>query len=119
MCPNVVILPKLLRKLHKPRKDCLIVRLLGKSIGYNTLCSRVNLLWNFQGDFAVVDLDCGFFLFKINNKTDYCHVFTGGPWVIMNHYLTVRKWEPNFKLSEAMETNSVIWMRLPEFPIEN
>ncbi|KAI8028181.1 hypothetical protein LOK49_LG02G03616 [Camellia lanceoleosa] len=42
----------------------------------------------------------------------------GGPWVIMDHYLTMRRWEPNFKPSEALETKTPIWVRFPELPIE-
>ena len=51
-------------------------------------------------------------------KEDYRNVFTNGPWIIMNHYLTVRKWEPNFKPSEAREVTTAVWLRLPELPIE-
>ncbi|KAL7181683.1 hypothetical protein ACSBR1_040559 [Camellia fascicularis] len=36
----------------------------------------------------------------------------------MDHYLTVRKWEPNFKPSEAFETTAAIRVRFPELPIE-
>lgn len=66
----------------------------------------------------MVDLDCGFLLFKFNEKVDYYHVLMDGPWVVMNHYLTVRKWKANFKPSKATETNSAIWLRLLELPIE-
>ncbi|KAL7177070.1 hypothetical protein ACSBR2_030406 [Camellia fascicularis] len=50
--------------------------------------------------------------------SDCTHVFTGGPWVIMDHYLTVRRWEPNFRPSEAFETTTAVWVRFPELPIE-
>ncbi|KAI7983905.1 hypothetical protein LOK49_LG15G00480 [Camellia lanceoleosa] len=36
----------------------------------------------------------------------------------MDHYLTVRRWEPNFKPSEALETKTAIWVQFPELPIE-
>lgn len=49
----------------------------------------------------MVDLDCGLFLFKFHDKKDYYYVFTGGLWIVMNHYLTVRKWEPNSKPLKA------------------
>lgn len=66
------------------------------------------------GDFEIVDLDGGFFFFKFNMKDDYRKVFTEGPWIIQNHYLTVRKWEPNFKAFEATKIKTTIWLRLPE-----
>ncbi|XP_028080031.1 uncharacterized protein LOC114281677 [Camellia sinensis] len=49
---------------------------------------------------------------------DYTRVYTRKPWVIMDHYLTVRQWEPNFKPSEALETTTALWVRFPELPIE-
>ncbi|KAI8026706.1 hypothetical protein LOK49_LG02G03142 [Camellia lanceoleosa] len=46
------------------------------------------------------------------------HIHDGGPWVIMDHYLTVRKWTPDFKTSEAFETTTAVWVRFSELPIE-
>ncbi|GMP38549.1 hypothetical protein CsSME_00009752 [Camellia sinensis var. sinensis] len=36
----------------------------------------------------------------------------------MDHYLTVRKWEPDFKALKAFETTTAVWVRFPELPIE-
>ena len=55
---------------------------------------------------------------KFDMVEDYNHVLTGGPWIILNHYLTVRKWEPNFKPSEAKEISTAVWLKLTELPIE-
>ncbi|XP_028060303.1 uncharacterized protein LOC114263918 [Camellia sinensis] len=49
---------------------------------------------------------------------DCTKVFAERPWVIMDHYLTVRRWEPNFKPSEAFETTTVVWVQFPELQIE-
>lgn len=40
----------------------------------------------------------------------------GGPWFILNHFLSVRKWEPKFIASSTQFTYSAIWVRLPELP---
>lgn len=60
----------------------------------------------------------GFYLFQFKSKEIYRHVFTGGPWVITNHYLTVLKWEPNFKPSLAEEITMAVCLRFPELPTE-
>ncbi|KAL7193001.1 hypothetical protein ACSBR2_024754 [Camellia fascicularis] len=49
---------------------------------------------------------------------DYTTVFTGGPWVAMDHYLTIRRWQQDFKLDEAEEDTTAIWMQFPNLPIE-
>ncbi|KAI8019823.1 hypothetical protein LOK49_LG04G01156 [Camellia lanceoleosa] len=76
--PTISFPKKLLQKIRKPWESALIIKLLGKSIGYNILCTQV----------------------------------------IMDHYLIVRKWEPNFKPSEAFETTTTIWVQFPELSIE-
>ncbi|XP_028055739.1 uncharacterized protein LOC114259917 [Camellia sinensis] len=54
----------------------------------------------------------------LQNQTDCANVFTGGPWVIMDHYLTVRRWEPNFRPSKAFETTTAVWVQFPGLLIE-
>ncbi|KAL7173400.1 hypothetical protein ACSBR2_032792 [Camellia fascicularis] len=71
-----------------------------------------------KGEFNAIDLGCNYFLFKFSLPEDYSKVYTGGPWVIMDHYLTIRRLKPNFKPSEAFETTTAIWVRFPELPIE-
>ncbi|XP_028055244.1 uncharacterized protein LOC114259426 [Camellia sinensis] len=42
----------------------------------------------------------------------------GGPWVVLDHYVTVRKWQQDFKSDEAEEDTTAIWVRFPNLPIE-
>ncbi|XP_028057099.1 uncharacterized protein LOC114261089 [Camellia sinensis] len=77
--------------------------------------------WNrfgLQEEFNVIDLGNNHFLFKFSSLEDCAHVYSGGQWVIMDHYLTVRKSEPDFKASEAFETTTAVWVRFSELPIE-
>ncbi|KAL7240588.1 hypothetical protein ACSBR2_006279 [Camellia fascicularis] len=116
--PMISLPKKLLERIRKPWENALIIRLLGKNIGYKMLCTRVAKIWALQGEFTTIDLGSNYFLFKFAEKEDYTKVYTRGPWVIMDHYRTVRRWEPNFKPSEALETTTAIWVRFPELPIE-
>ncbi|KAL7163194.1 hypothetical protein ACSBR2_039315 [Camellia fascicularis] len=49
---------------------------------------------------------------------DYTKVYTGGPWIAMDHYVTVRKWQQDFKSDDAEEDTTAIWVRFPNLPIE-
>lgn len=42
----------------------------------------------------------------------------GGPWIIQDHYLTVRKWHSNFKADMAVTAKTAIWVHLPLLPME-
>ncbi|KAI8012902.1 Uncharacterized protein LOK49_LG05G00852 [Camellia lanceoleosa] len=116
--PRISLPKNLLLQIRQPWSHSLIVRLLGKSIGYRLLCTKVKQLWALQDDFTAIDLGSNYFLFKFSSQEDCAHVYSGGPWVILDHYLTVRKWEPDFKASEAFETTTAVWVRFPELPIE-
>ena len=45
-------------------------------------------------------------------------VLEGGPWLIHQHYITLRQWTPNFKPSEAITTHLKVWVDLLELPME-
>ncbi|KAL7264574.1 hypothetical protein ACSBR1_002517 [Camellia fascicularis] len=75
--PKVSLSRKLLEKIKKPWKNTLIIRLLGKSIGYKMLCSRVKNLWGLLGEFNAIDLGNNYFLFKFSEPKDYIKVYTG------------------------------------------
>ncbi|KAI9122819.1 hypothetical protein K1719_005708 [Acacia pycnantha] len=38
---------------------------------------------------------------KFTNKEDYMNAIAGGPWMIYDHYLTVKPWEANFRPDKA------------------
>jgi len=118
LCPVVPIPKKHVEKLRKKWNNSVIVSLLGKNIGFKVLSARVPSLWNLQGDYEVVDLEEGRFLFKFMMQEDYHNVLTDGPWTINNHYLIVRKWAPNFNPLESNRVTTALWVRLPRLPIE-
>ncbi|KAI7980202.1 hypothetical protein LOK49_Contig180G00010 [Camellia lanceoleosa] len=115
--PKISLPKKLLEKIRKPWESSLIVKLLGKNIDYKILCTRVRNIWGLQGEFNAIELGNNYFLFKFSENDDYTNVYTGGPWVIMDHYLTMRRWEPNFKLSELSNQNPISGFGF-ELPIE-
>ncbi|KAL7191233.1 hypothetical protein ACSBR2_023327 [Camellia fascicularis] len=75
-------------------------------------------IWGLQADFEALDIGNGFFIVKFDMMEDYTKVFTGGPWVVLDHYVMVRKWQQDFKSDEAEEDTTAIWVRFPNLPIE-
>ncbi|XVF05106.1 hypothetical protein REPUB_Repub05bG0143000 [Reevesia pubescens] len=49
---------------------------------------------------------------------DRAKVMTAGPWKIMDHYLTVQRWQPYFRLSNVTVGATAIWIQLLELPLE-
>lgn len=117
-CPEIVIPPHAEERLCRPWKQGLIVKLLGRRIGYKALENRLNQMWVEKGVMNIIDLGGEFFLVYLSSQEDYNHALTNGPWLIYDHYLTVREWRPNFR-PEKEEINRVaVWVRLPELPVE-
>ncbi|KAI9101520.1 hypothetical protein K1719_023764 [Acacia pycnantha] len=46
------------------------------------------------------------------------NALTGDPWMIYDHYLTVRPWEPQFNPARATIDKVVVWIRLPRVFLE-
>ncbi|CAL5387980.1 unnamed protein product [Camellia sinensis] len=115
---KVTIPSNLWRKVREPWRKCLIVSLLGKTIGYKLFMAKVTKIWDLQGDFEALVIRHGFFIVKFDMMEDYTKVFSSGPWVALDHYVTVRRWQQEFKSDEAKEDTIAIWVRFPNLPIE-
>ncbi|CAL5402542.1 unnamed protein product [Camellia sinensis] len=116
--PRVKLPATLLKKIRKPWKKCLIVRLLEKTISYKLFMIKMIKIWGLQADFEALDIGNGFFIAKFDLMDDYTKVFTEGPWIVMDHYVTMTKWQHDFKSNEAEEDTIAIWIRFPTLPIE-
>ncbi|KAE8702100.1 hypothetical protein F3Y22_tig00110503pilonHSYRG00817 [Hibiscus syriacus] len=100
---------------HSMRRS-VIIRLLGRAIGYKTLLNRIGLLWQLQGQYQVIDLENEYFLVKFECEQDYIHVLTEGPWTIFGSYLTVQPWSRTFSTMEKHPSQVIVWVRLPGLP---
>ncbi|CAL1383990.1 unnamed protein product [Linum trigynum] len=115
--PELKVSAQLKERLCIPWKRTLVVRLLGRSVSYQYLCSQLRWKWRPSGTMDVMDLNNSTFLVNFNNEHDYLHALTGGPWVILDHYLIVHQWSPNFRTSEKIHRSVVAWVQLPELPV--
>ena len=68
----------------------LIVKGLGKNVGYNYLKWKLQALWKPKGKMDFIDLGDGYFITRFVSKDDIQNVLKGGPWFITRHYLTIR-----------------------------
>ncbi|KAF7827294.1 ribonuclease H [Senna tora] len=83
---NFTLSDKEWKRLCGPFKKSLIIKLLGKTIGFKFLLRK---------DFAL----------------------TGGPWIILDHYLIIRPWSSLFDPEEKIQKLAA-WVNLPDLPIE-
>ncbi|MDV3166617.1 MAG: DUF4283 domain-containing protein ['Waltheria sp.' little leaf phytoplasma] len=117
--PAIRLSERTLERLRKPFRNCLILKLLGRSIGFNMLRDRLRKLWNISQDtYEVTDLDEGYYMVKFEEEEDCKFVLEEGPWMVLGHYLTVRRWRPNFRPAIDKIQSTAVWVQLPGCPVE-
>ncbi|XP_050229293.1 uncharacterized protein LOC126678439 [Mercurialis annua] len=104
-------------ELSKPWRKTVVVKLLGRPISFRNFCNRLESMWNFTQGFDVIDLENDFFLVKLRSGCDVVAVLTGGPWVMLGHYLSVQMWNEEFNCSMGCVHSIQAWIRLPGMPI--
>ncbi|XP_016715514.1 uncharacterized protein [Gossypium hirsutum] len=102
--------------LLKEMELTVVIKLLGRSIGYNTLHNRISSLWKPISQFHLMDIENGYFLVRFLNKTDYDRILSQGPWIIFGQYLTVQPWTKDFNPLQPYPTVVLAWIRLPGLP---
>lgn len=103
---------------RRPWRLSLIIKLVGKSVGYQFLMRWLQLLWKPQHAFSLVDLHNDFFIARFSNKLDYEVALLNGAWVISDHYLHVQRWVPKFMPISAKIESLLVWVRFPILQVE-
>lgn len=116
--PSILLTKEDKQRIRSPWKFALIVKLLGRNIGYTYLCNRLKQIWSIKGSLQVIDLDNGYYCVRFSSRIEYDFVLTGLPWLIADHYLTIRRWTPYFRSDEASINRVAAWIRLPLLPME-
>ncbi|CAN1222363.1 hypothetical protein LINGRAPRIM_LOCUS554, partial [Linum grandiflorum] len=101
-------------KLCAPLQKALVIRLMGKSVGIQYMYDRLLAMWRPEGRLRMVDLDNYVFLATFDNPHDYDNALTGGPWMMLDHYLVVHSWDPSFRVSSNLPAKMVVWARFPK-----
>ncbi|KAH1066052.1 hypothetical protein J1N35_031039 [Gossypium stocksii] len=94
-------------------EQTIVIKLLGRNIGYGALNTRISSLWNPSMPFHLMDIENGYFLAKFQSPDDYAKVLLQGPWMIYGQYLTVQPWTKDFSPSQAYPSMVLAWIRRP------
>lgn len=82
------------------------------------LKKKIESVWAGYGSISIIDVGNEFYFVKFHSKADYEFTLTGGPWLIFEHYLAIRKWEPKFKPYNTRTNKIVAWIRLSDPSLE-
>ncbi|KAL4386946.1 hypothetical protein GQ457_09G028280 [Hibiscus cannabinus] len=114
--PTIRFSNRVYDQIDSAMKNVVIVRLLGRNIGFQTLLNRIHVLWKPYGELQLIDLENNYYLIRVEDPRDYEKILTEGPWTIYGSYLTVQTWSRSFSTSEQYPSHVVVWVRLPGLP---
>ncbi|KAI9128007.1 hypothetical protein K1719_001000 [Acacia pycnantha] len=103
-------------RLLKPFQRTLVVKLLGRQPSYGFMVKKLKQIWERKGQIDIFDLENDFYLVNFQNMDDYMEALTGGPWVILDAYLSVARWKPEFSPTHEKIVSVVAWVRFPDLP---
>ena len=90
------MLSKIEARVWKPWRKTLIIKLLGRKIGYKALESRLYEMWVKDGIIDIIDLMHDYFMVNFSAFSDYEFALMEEHWIICDHYLIIKPWETNF-----------------------
>nr|POE81242.1 hypothetical protein CFP56_47465 [Quercus suber] len=77
-------------RIRAPWTKALIVKVYGRTLGYNYLSFKINTLWKPVARMDCIDLGRDFFLIKFHDESDYDRMLRGGPWFVGEHFLAIK-----------------------------
>ncbi|XP_045797590.1 uncharacterized protein LOC123891736 [Trifolium pratense] len=113
LLPMLHVQDTVLEELSLPYKECLVVKLLDKRLGYNMMKTNLEAIWKLKGGFDLMEVGNSFFMVKFAEEEDKNKVINGGPWMIFDRYLAFRQWYPTFNAATATIDKTMAWIRIP------
>lgn len=117
-CPTITLTKKEKACLRQPWRRTLIIKVWGRSVGYNYLLKRLQMIWKPKASMDLIGLSNGYFLVKFGAEEDYKFTKFEGPWMILDHYLIVKEWSHDFDPLTDTTEKILVWVRFPCIPIE-
>ncbi|CAN0912774.1 hypothetical protein LINGRAPRIM_LOCUS481, partial [Linum grandiflorum] len=118
LCPQIFFTAAEKASFRRPCRSALVVKGLGRNVPYLPLARRLNFLWAKHGNIQISDLKNGCYLVRFRRQEDYEWAITGGPWMLGDTYLTVHRWFRGFDPWTTKVTTTMVWLELPDLPIE-
>ena len=115
--PYIAFSSRIRDRLVEPWEHSVVVKTLGRNLGYRALSFRLNKVWSSTTGFDIIDLANDYFLICFNNAKDVEFALTEGPWTVMGQYLSVQKCTPDFDVVNNKIDRIVAWIRLSEMNI--
>ncbi|XP_019184629.1 PREDICTED: uncharacterized protein LOC109179582 [Ipomoea nil] len=118
LCPTIRLTRAEVKEIRAPWRKAIIVKVMGRNVGYAYLLRRLTSMWKPNGKMDPIAIDSGYFIVRFGAVEDLEHAMFEGPWMIMDHYLIVKPWVPDFDPFSDVTEKVLVWIRIPCLPAE-
>ncbi|GJU83616.1 sodium/hydrogen exchanger 6 [Tanacetum coccineum] len=115
---NISIPRKVLEKVSVRLEHTLYGYFIGKRLAFPVVEYYVRNNWAKHGLKRIMMNAKGFFFFKFDSRAGLDAVLEGGPWMIRNSPIILKKWSVNTSLQKEEMTRIPIWVKLHDVPIQ-
>lgn len=113
--PSISLYERVIDLLNQSMKLAVVVKLLGRSIGYKRLFDKLINMWKPIGPIQLIDLEENCFIVKFQDDHDYQSALIDGMvWPLP--YGRVQPWTPKFSPENPAINQVIGWIRLPGLP---
>lgn len=88
--PYVQFFEKVHQILYQGMSLTVIIKLLGRKIGFRALSNKIYHLWKPSTLVKIMDMKNNYFMVKFQEESNYIRALTKGPWIVFGQYLTVQ-----------------------------
>ncbi|KAK9088938.1 hypothetical protein Scep_028020 [Stephania cephalantha] len=114
--PTITFSDRVRKEMAQAMDGTIMVRLLGKTLSFQTMADRLRLLWKPVGRMRVTDAENGYFMVRFDLTNDCLKAFLDGPWIILGHYLLVQPYSLDFNAKEVKVSSVAAWIQFSGLP---
>ncbi|XP_031101937.1 uncharacterized protein LOC116005840 [Ipomoea triloba] len=118
LCPRIRFTAKEKDQIRAPWRQSLIIKVMGRRVGYAYLLHRLNTMWHPKGRMELIALENDYFLVRFGMVEDLEFAKFESHWMILDHYLIIKDWVPNFDPFEDAIEKVLVWVRFPNILVE-
>ena len=99
-------------------ENSFIGRVIGeKVINFTGIKNFVAVAWGYPRNLSVVELGPNVFQFNVQNPDDQHRIVEGGPWVIDNQMLVLKRWVEGIEEDYKAFMTAPLWVQLWNLPV--
>ncbi|XP_019161010.1 PREDICTED: uncharacterized protein LOC109157614 [Ipomoea nil] len=118
LCPMIRLTKSEIEAIRAPWRKALIIKVMGRRVGYAYLQHRLTSMWKPKGSMDLIAIANEYFLVRFGSVDDLEFSMYEGPWMVLDHYLIMKPWEPDFDPYNDTTEKILVWVRVPDLPAE-